>query len=215
MVLSALTTLLITAPPIHGYNAVDHGGLHSHLVEYLPNRTKGKWRRPTDEQLMTVIEAADVAGQEYDIDPLWLLSVMGIESGYRHWIMGDNGHAFGLGQLHYRTARGTKRTGSPCHPTSLSSPDNRRNGCNREHLLDPVINARVMAWWFNMMKKKAPGDEAVIYNCGYRCCIKGKGKRCKHMSFTRTTRKYYKRYRELRSVFAKRGNRLSGVSVSQ
>lgn len=200
MVFYAAVSLMLTAPPVPAYVAIQE----EVLVEAVQQHTK--------RNVEHVVKASVKAGQEYNISPVWLLAVFGVESGYKPKAIGDAGKAYGLGQIHYPYIRGKT---SPCR----SIRNNRTHICKRKDLLEPYLNARVAAWIFNKYRKRWPGHEAVIYNCGIRCCIKKKRGRCvKHAAFTRTTLKYNKRHRALwryingRETSAKR-DRLQGISV--
>ena len=69
---------MVASPPVPVYTVVEE----KVLVEAVQQHTK--------RNVLDVVKASIKAGHEYNISPVWLLAVFGVESGYKPRAIGDN-----------------------------------------------------------------------------------------------------------------------------
>ena len=151
-------------------------------------------------QLDTIVSSVSIAGERWDVDPLFLVSLGWVESRLTPTALGDGGKSHGMYQINVNTAWGRKGSASPCRRSGVCGKKALRCMSGRDQCALAIeISTDTAAYLLSKYRFKWPGHGAVIYNCGRRCCVKrsSRGKCLRHARWTGTARKYFSTYRRI------------------
>lgn len=203
--ISLLAGLIIIHPPVPTYQDREDELITEAVLEAQTVCSEKRKRRCIGaKELEVLVHSLALSGEEYDVDPLWLVAVGTVESRMRPEALGDDGRAHGIYQIHVPTARGHAGRGSPCRAQGKCTSKLlrcRKRGTTQCRSAIGVSTATA-AWLFAKYRAKHPGSGATIYNCGGACCVKrNKNGRCRrHAKWTSTVKKYFRVYRRLNQL---------------
>ena len=191
-----VVTMVLSHPPVPNYEPRSLSVVRDAVVHVNPKMDGELLAYQAD----AIAHAVSVAGDRWDIDPLFLIALGAKESRMTPTALGDNGKSHGLYQIQTPTAWGRKGSASPCRRSGVCGKKALRCMTTRDQCLLAIdISTETAAWLLHKYRAKWPGHAGVLYNCGRRCCVKkNKRGRCvRHARWTGTARGYFRWYRRL------------------
>ena len=185
-IFSLVATVTLAHPAIPSYQERDAALMTEYVIE--------KRHALGSETCERVVGAVLAAGAQFNIDPLFLLSVAYIESRWNPKALSknDGGSAsYGLFQIKWGWASGWGN--------KKKTPPKEFEIKRKKDMLDAAKATRLAAWIFDLHRRKWGAKyAATVYTCGAGCCDKYKRGRCvKKKPWTKTAKGYFRVYREL------------------